>query len=131
MHEYSVASAIVNQVKAIVKKHKATQVKKIIVTASPYDVIIPELLIEAYGIITDELDKFKDSTLEMQISKAEISCLECDYKGEPDEKGDPEFAYNFICPKCCSRDTHVSMKNLTIETVDLVIPDNSRDQNDN
>ena len=124
MHEYSVASAIVDQVKSIVEEHKATQVKKIVVTASPYDVIIPELLIEAYGIITDELEKFKGSTLEIQISKAEISCLECDYKGEPDEKGDPEFAYNFICPKCGSRDTHVNMKNLTIETVDLVIPDN-------
>ncbi|MCK4895856.1 MAG: hydrogenase maturation nickel metallochaperone HypA, partial [Candidatus Heimdallarchaeota archaeon] len=47
MHEYSVASAIVDQVKSIVEEHKATQVKKIIVTASPYDVIIPELLIEA------------------------------------------------------------------------------------
>ena len=124
MHEYSVASAIVDQVKAIVEEHKATKVKKIIVTASPYDVIIPELLIEAYGIIIDGLDKFKGSTLEIQISKAEIRCLDCDYEGEPDKKGDPEFAYNFICPKCGSRDTHVNMKNLTIETVDLVIPDN-------
>ena len=124
MHEYSVASAIVDQVKAIIKEHNATKVKKIIVSASPYDVIIPELLIEAYGIITDNMDKFKESTLEMQISKAEITCLECDYKGEPAEEGDPEFAYNFICPKCESRDTHINMKNLTIESVDLVIPDN-------
>ena len=124
MHEYSVASAIVDQVKEIVNHHKATQVKTIIVSASPYDVIIPELLIEAYGIITSELDKFIGSKLEMKISKAEINCLECDYEGEPDEEGDPEFAYNFKCPKCGSRDTHINMKNLTIETVDLVIPDN-------
>ena len=124
MHEYSVASAIVDQVKEIVEEHNATKVKKIIVSASPYDVIIPELLIDAYGIITSELDKFQGSILEMQTTKAEISCLKCDYSGEPAEEGDPEFAYNSKCPKCGSRDTHINMKNLTIETVDLVLPDN-------
>ena len=121
MHEYSVASAIVDQVKRIVEEHNASKVKKIIVSASPYDVIIPELLVEAYGIIISDLDKFEDSTLEIQIDKAEIKCLDCDYSGLPDEKGDPEFAYNFLCPKCGSRDTHINMKNLTIETVDLEI----------
>ncbi|MBY9000606.1 MAG: hydrogenase maturation nickel metallochaperone HypA [Candidatus Heimdallarchaeota archaeon] len=124
MHEYSVASAIVDQVKGIIEEHNASKVKKIIVSASPYDVIIPELLIEAYGIITNDLEKFTDSALEIQVGKAEIKCLECDYSGIPDEKGDPEFAYNFLCPKCGSRDTHINMKNLTIESVDLVIPDN-------
>ena len=60
MHEYSLAVAIVDQVKEIVKEHKARSVKKITVSAGPYEMVIPELLYDAYDIIIDDLDKFKE-----------------------------------------------------------------------
>ena len=119
MHEYSLASAIVTQIEEIIEKYNVIRVKKIIVSASPYEMVIPDLLQEAYKIITHEMEKFKDSELLMEIKAAEITCIECDYTGEPTEEGDPEFAYNFLCPKCGSRDTHINMKQMTIETVDL------------
>lgn len=122
MHEYSLASAIVNQVKDIVKEHKAIRVKKIIVSAGPYEMIIPDLLQDSFKIIIDELEKFKGSILDLVRKPAKISCLECDYTGEPDEEGDDEFAFNFKCPKCQSRDTHIIRSYMTIESVDLELP---------
>ena len=123
MHEYSLASAIVDQVKEIALEHNASKVKTITVSADPYEMVIPDLLQEAYKIITDELDLFKDSKLELTILPAEIICIDCDHKGEPSIEGDEEFAYNFKCSKCGSRDTHLNIRHLTIETVDLEIPE--------
>ena len=65
MHEYSLASAIINQVKQIVKEYNAVKVNKIIVSADPYEMIIPDLLQDAYKIITDELEIFRDFQLEL------------------------------------------------------------------
>ena len=123
MHEYSLAFAIVEQVKEIIEEHKAIRVKKIIISAGPYELIIPDLLQDSFKIITDELEKFKESVLELIRKPARITCLECDYNGEPDSEGDEEFAYNFKCAKCGSRDTHLNIRHLTIETVDLEIPE--------
>lgn len=123
MHEYSLASAIVNQVKEIIEEHNAIRVKKIIISAGPYEMIIPDLLQDSYKIITDELKKFKESILELIRKPAKISCLECDYNGEPDSEGDDEFAFNFKCPNCGSRDTHIIRSYLTIESVDLELPE--------
>ena len=123
MHEYSLASAIVNQVKNIAKEHKATKVNRITVTADPYEMVIPDLLQDAYQIITSELEIFADSELELIRLPAEIICIDCDYKGEPAASGDEEFAYNFKCPNCDSRDTHLNIRHLTIESVDLEIPE--------
>ncbi|MHA1116471.1 MAG: hydrogenase maturation nickel metallochaperone HypA [Candidatus Heimdallarchaeum aukensis] len=128
MHEYSLASAIVDQVEQIALEHKAVRVKKIIVSASPYELIIPELLYGAYEIIISERDMFKGSTLEYKVQKAEITCLDCGYQGEPDEEGDPEFAYNFKCPKCGGRDTHINMKSMVIESIDLEIPSKNEEE---
>ena len=121
MHEYSLASAIVNQVKTIVEENNAKKVKKIIVSAGPYEMVIPDLLQEAYKIITEQMDKFEDSILELTIKPADVTCLECDYTGEPEKGEDEEFAYNFRCPKCGSRDTHLNMQYLTIDSVDLIV----------
>ena len=121
MHEYSLASAIVDQVKEIAQQNNAKKVKKITVTAGPYEMVIPELLQDAYKIITDEIETFKESVLELKILPAKINCLECEYNGEPDQDGDQEFAFNFKCPKCGSRDTHLDMQYLTIQSVDLEI----------
>ena len=122
MHEYSLAFAIVEQVKEIIEEHKAIRVKKIIISAGPYELIIPDLLQDSFKIITDELEKFKESILELIRKPARITCLECDYNGEPDSEGDDEFAYNFKCSECGSRDTHIDRSYLTIETVDLELP---------
>jgi len=71
---------------------------------------------------------FKGSTLEYKVQKAEITCLDCGYQGEPDEEGDPEFAYNFKCPKCGGRDTHINMKSMVIESIDLEIPSKNEEE---
>ncbi len=125
MHEYSLASAIINQVEQLAREHNATKVKKITVSADPYEMVIPDLLKDAYKIITTEKKLFQDSELELLILPAEVTCLECDHKGEPESQGDEEFAYNFKCSKCGSRDTHLNIRHLTIETVDLDVPDDS------
>ena len=44
MHEYSLASAIIEQVKDIVKEHNAKKVGKITISAGPYELIVPDLL---------------------------------------------------------------------------------------
>jgi Zn finger protein HypA/HybF involved in hydrogenase expression len=123
MHEYSLASAIVEQVKDIVKEYKATKVRKILISAGPYELIVPDLLQDSYRIITNEIEEFKNSELILARKPAEISCLECEFQGEPDQEGDEEFAYNFKCSKCGSRDTHIIRKYLTIDSVDLEIPE--------
>ncbi len=123
MHEYSLASAIVDQIKNIALEHNASKVKTITVSADPYEMVIPDLLQDAFKIITNELELFKDSILNMMILPAEVICIDCDYKGEPAVDGDEEFAYNFKCAKCGSRDTHLNIRHLTIETVDLEIPE--------
>ncbi|MHA1198279.1 MAG: hydrogenase maturation nickel metallochaperone HypA/HybF [Candidatus Heimdallarchaeaceae archaeon] len=123
MHEYSLASAIVKQVKQIALEHKATKVNKVTVSADPYEMIIPELLQDAFKIISSELEIFESAQLEILRLPAEITCIDCDYKGEPTGEGDAEFAFNFKCPKCDSRDTHLNIRHLTIETVDLKIPE--------
>lgn len=123
MHEYSLASAIVDQIKNIALEHNASKVKTITVSADPYEMVILDLLQDAYKIITNELELFKDSVLNMIILPAEVICIECDHKGEPTVEGDEEFAYNFKCAKCGSRDTHLNIRHLTIETVDLEIPE--------
>ena len=123
MHEYSLASAIIDQVREIAIEHKAIRVKTITVSADPYEMVIPDLLQDAYNMITEEIDIFKGSKLDLIILPAEIICFECNYKGEPSKEGDNEFAYNFKCAKCGSRDTHLNIRHLTIETVDLEIPE--------
>ena len=123
MHEYSLASAIVEQCKQVAEQNGAIKVKKVTVRASPYEMIIPDLLKDAYEIITSELPLFTGSTLELIIDDPEIICLNCEYQGPPDEKGDPEYAYNFKCPKCGSRDTHVNFKELIIESLDVELPE--------
>ena len=125
MHEYSLASAIINQVEQLASEHSATMVRKVTVSADPYEMVIPELLQDSYKIITSEKPLFQDSELELLILPAEVICLECNHKGEPESKGDDEFAYNFKCSKCGSRDTHLNIRHLTIETVDLDVPDDS------
>lgn len=122
MHEYSLASAIVDQCAKIAEQNGAIKVKKVTVRASPYEMIIPSLLKDAYEIIIHDKPLFQGSTLELIIDDPEIICLNCEYQGPPDEKGDPEYAYNFKCPKCGSRDTHVNMKQLIIESIDVELP---------
>ena len=123
MHEYSLASAIVNQVKQLAAEHNASKVNKVTISADPYEMVIPELLQDAFKIIISELEIFKEAVLDLIILPAEIICIDCDYKGQPTSEGDKEFAYNFKCPKCDSRDTHLNIRHLTIESVDLEIPE--------
>lgn len=123
MHEYSLASAIIKQVEQIALENKAIKVKKIIVSSDPYEMIISDLLQDAFKIIISEIELFQNAQLELLMLPAEIICLNCDYKGEPSKEGDDEFAYNFKCPKCDSRDTHLNIRHLTIETVELEIPE--------
>jgi len=125
MHEYSVAAAIVDEIQRIAAKYNATKVKKVTVRASPYEMIIPELLYDAYEIIVSEIELMKGSKLELIVDEPSIICLECGYEGPPTEEGDPEFAYNFKCPKCGSRDTHINIKQMLIESVDLEIPNDN------
>ena len=123
MHEYSLASAIINQVKGIAAENKAVKVNRITVSADPYEMIIPDLLQDAFQMIISELEIFKEAKLEFNILPAAIVCIDCDYKGAPAEEGDKDFAYNFKCPKCDSRDTHLNIRHLTIESVDLEVPE--------
>ncbi len=123
MHEYSLASAIVKQVQQIAKEHRATKVNKITVSADPYEMVIPEMMQDAFNIIITELEIFQGAQLELIRLPAEIVCIDCDYKGEPSKEGDVEFAFNFKCPKCDSRDTHLNIRHLTIESVDLEVPE--------
>lgn len=124
MHEYSVAYAIVEQVKKIALEHGAIKVKNVTVSTSPYEMIVPDLLHDAYEIIIQEpeFELLKDSTLELLEQEKEIVCLKCKYQGPPDPAGDPEFTYNFKCPECNSRDTQINFKSMIIESINLEIP---------
>ncbi len=124
MHEYSVAFAIVEQVKKIALEHNALKVKKVTVSTSPYEMIVPDLLCDAYEIIIQEpeFELLEGSILQLLEQEKEIVCLKCNYKGAPASEGDPEFTYNFKCPECSSRDTQINFKSMIIESIDLELP---------
>lgn len=131
MHEYSIASRIVETVKGNIKKEQAIRVKEVHLRKGELRILSEEALASAYRILT-EGGELAGSKLVIQEVKTIVHCKECDYEGGVDYHQDLEYHFTvpiLECPKCGSLAEITKGKELDL--VQVVVEDQSGGQKNN
>jgi hydrogenase nickel incorporation protein HypA/HybF len=102
MHEFSIASSIVESVLEFVAKNKIEKVLEVKLLIGELTAVESEQLRFCYGAITGET-AMENSSLEIEQVKAAVSCPYCSYRGRPkywhDALADSPIV-TLQCPEC-------------------------------
>ena len=110
MHEVSVMTDIVESILGEIKKHQFTKIQKVNLEVGDLMFLGEDQLRFAYKILTQDLEVFNDSELEIKYIKPKVECGSCGYTGalayenlgSPDDQS-LHFSFpKFTCPKCGS-----------------------------
>jgi len=82
MHEFSIASSIVESVLAFAEKQRAARIVEVRLTIGEFTHIEQEQLRFCFQAITKDT-VLEDSTLEIETSDAAVRCPHCGYAGPP------------------------------------------------
>jgi hydrogenase nickel incorporation protein HypA/HybF len=115
MHEFSVAKALVTEIRKIVAEHGGGCVTKVELVVGPLSGVEPLQLTEAFRVLT----------VDCELSQAELNLIEvsllvrCNTCQRNFEVGN----YEFRCPHCAEHDVHIEqgdgviLRTLTLEEV--------------
>ena len=112
MHEFSLVTALLNQVSELMRQHQAERVVSIRVNVGAFCGVDPELFRIAYDILVDT-SPAHGAQLRLEHLPLESRCDNCGHR----------FAneyYCFVCPACKSKDvTIVRGEDLVLESLTL------------
>ncbi len=131
MHEYSIASRIVETVKETIEKEEAIRIKEVHLRKGELRILSVEALTSAYQILT-EGGKLAGSKLVIQEVKTILHCSECNYEGGVDYHQDLEYHFTvpiLTCPQCGSLAEITKGKELDL--IQLVVEDQNGSEKDN
>ena len=121
MHEFSVASMIVERVRAEASRRGAKKVRKVEVKIGELSLVNPEQLRFNYLVLCQDI-LLRDSKLIIQRIPGEVKCVECGFRGRPSYSDDPALHLSplFSCPVCGSpvdviRGREVIVSKITLE----------------
>lgn len=113
MHEYSIVESLLDLCEKEAKKAGAKGVAKIVVKVGVLNGVEPDLLIDAYGVFSDN-SFAKDAKLDLIIQNVVISCNSCNETSELKE-------LSYRCPKCGSEDFRIiDGEELLLMSIDLI-----------
>jgi hydrogenase nickel incorporation protein HypA/HybF len=122
MHELSVASSIAQSVMDFARKYNACEVLEVKLSIGEMSCLGADQLKFCYGAVCKET-LLEGSTLEIEKTKAVVSCQHCQYKGAPKMWDE---AYRFVqvptlqCPECGRSAEVVEGKECTIKNIKYV-----------
>ncbi len=85
MHELSLAQALIDQVKYLLKEHNAKRVLRISVEIGPFSGIVVDSFEFGFYALIKEEPSFSDSKLEIIMPPAFYQCVFCGRKFKEDE----------------------------------------------
>lgn len=100
MHEFSIALTIVDELKRLLREHKATGIKTVNIEVGEYSNIVPELLRDAFNMIKSDESPLKETELKIEISPLKVRCRNCSQEWSPKE-------IDLRCINCGSTDNEV------------------------
>ncbi len=120
MHEFSVASMIVERVKGEASKHGARKVRRVEIKLGELTLVNPEQLKFNYMVLSQD-PLLRDSELIIEVIPGEVSCRECGFRGRPTYRDDPalHLAPIFSCPVCESPVEVIKGREIVISRVTL------------
>ena len=123
MHEYAMASELVQSVLEAATKHQAVKVHKVIVEIGDLALLDEEQLRFNFEILANDT-LLKDSALEVKKISAEVSCSHCGYAGPIHQRDD--YLYHaqlptLACPKCEQRVQVTRGQDVIIQSIDLEV----------
>lgn len=124
MHEFSIASLIVESLLDLAKKQGAKRVLEVQLQIGQLRALSAEQVKFSYGILTKGT-KLQDSNLLIQEVVANVHCLKCGYdsKFESTKDGAYHFALpSLTCPKCGEKLTVTGGDECTISKVKMELP---------
>ena len=124
MHEFSIASLIVESLLDLVKKQGAKRVLEVHLQIGQLRALSAEQVKFSYGILTKGT-KLQDSNLLIREVAANAHCLKCGYDSKLESRED--MAYHFAlpslaCPKCGDALTITGGDECTISKVKMELP---------
>ena len=102
MHEFSMATGVVNTVLAYAGANAVKKIVEVRMTTGELTCVEPEQLKFCFGAITKDT-ALQDATLEIDIADAAVRCAHCGYEGLPKYWDDAQVAASLPtleCPAC-------------------------------
>ena len=100
MHEFSIASSLVDELKRILKEQNATSIKSVDIEVGEYSNIVPELLNDAFNLLKREETIIKDAELKISVLPLKLRCKDCGFEWLPE-------GVELRCVKCKSTNIDV------------------------
>ncbi|MFP4588440.1 MAG: hydrogenase maturation nickel metallochaperone HypA [Candidatus Acetothermia bacterium] len=125
MHEYSVATELIETLEQQVEEEKLVRAIKVHLRLGELRLISKEALEQAYEVLVEDT-LLKDSCLEFEEVAIEISCKECNFKGPVEYEDDPAFHFStpvLSCPQCGGsveiiKGRELEVRTLTVREID-------------
>jgi len=127
MHEFSIASAIVESVLGFAEKQRAARIVEVRLTIGEFTHIEQEQLRFCFHAITKET-VLEDSALEIETSDAAVRCPHCGYAGPPkywEGALSAALVPTLQCPECGKAAEPAEGHECAIKTIKFVRDDES------
>ncbi len=124
MHEFTIASSIVDTLVDIANKQGARRVLEVHLKIGKLRAISVEQLSFSYGILAKGT-ALEGSQLSIEEAPGHVKCPKCNYREELDPERDPSFHFGIptlICPQCGGALDIQGGDECMITSVRMVIP---------
>lgn len=102
MHEYSLATELVNALTEKVSNSDLKQTRIVHVRLGKLRILSQQALVTAYQMVTEQTS-LAGSKLEFEEVSVKVCCKNCGYSGKVDYEDDPSLHYSIpvlSCPDC-------------------------------
>ncbi len=122
MHEFAMATQIIESVLEEAKRHEAKKVAEVHLVIGKLTFLGVEQIRFSYGILVKDTI-MKDSRLIIKEQDGTIECSSCGFKGAVPIKDDPAYHVpvpTLKCPKCGNATKIIEGKECTIESIRIL-----------
>ena len=107
MHEFSVASQIIQRALEVAKEKKAKRIKSIELAIGELSMLGEEQLKFWLKELLNKREIAKDIKIKVNSVKAVVKCKKCGYEGNLKSETQNHFHPIFFCPKCEDSDIEI------------------------
>ena len=130
MHEFSMATQIVENVLAEAKRNGAKKVAEVHLIIGKMTFLGKDQILFSYDILKKDTSIMKDSKLIIEEQDGVIQCDSCGFKGPVPIEDDPAYHIpvpTLKCPKCGEEAKIVEGKECTIKSIRILKPQEKED----
>ncbi len=109
MHEFSLATTLLDTIWEIAKQNNITRIKKVVVKFGIFALVMEDQFKFSFDMIKEEEEITKDAELEIIWENGLIKCNNCGYEGETKPLPGSEYGLALLlkCPNCNSSDISI------------------------